>query len=56
MKWLGDVQSDLRELKLKRSKQTTNNREEWAPVELNAKVLRGLQSQRVSKQLKSFII
>jgi hypothetical protein len=32
MKWLGDVQSDLREPKLKRFKQKTNNTEEGAAV------------------------
>jgi hypothetical protein len=49
MKWLGDVQSDLRDLKLKRCRQATNNREEWAAVVYNAKVLRRLQSQGVNK-------
>lgn len=39
LRFLGDVEDDLRELKVKRWKKKTNNREEWTPVVKEVKVL-----------------
>jgi hypothetical protein len=41
LRWLEDVEKDLRELKFKRWRQMTVDREEWAPVIKEAKAVRG---------------
>ena len=42
LRWLEDVQKDLWEMKFKRRHQTAADREEWASVIEETKVLRGL--------------
>jgi hypothetical protein len=49
LRWLEDVENGLREVKVKRWRQTAVDREEWASVIREAKPLRGPQSQGVSK-------
>ncbi|KAJ9588133.1 hypothetical protein L9F63_018491 [Diploptera punctata] len=45
LRWLDKVEEDLRQLKMKRWRQKASNREEWAVVMKEAKVLRGPYSQ-----------
>ena len=41
MRWLEDVEKDLREMKVKRGRQKEVDMEEWASVINEVKVLRG---------------
>jgi len=51
LRWLEDVVKDLREMKLKRWRQKAVDRGEWASVILEAKALRGPQSQEVRSKV-----
>jgi hypothetical protein len=46
------VENDLRVMKIKRWRKKAKNREEWASVIKEAKVLRGALSQGASKQTR----
>jgi hypothetical protein len=48
LRWLDDVENDLRVMKVKRWRKKAQNREEWASVIKKAKVLKGWQSQEAS--------
>jgi hypothetical protein len=48
MRWVEDVENDLRELKVKRWRQNPNNREEWTLVVKESEVRRGPQNQGAS--------
>jgi hypothetical protein len=41
LRWIEDVENDLREMYLKRGGKEANNREEWTSVVREAKVLKG---------------
>jgi hypothetical protein len=49
LRWLKDVERDLRELKVKRWRQKAVGREEWTSVIKEAKALRGPYSHGESK-------
>jgi hypothetical protein len=49
VKWLEDVERDLREMKVKRWRQKAVDREEWAIVIEEAKALRGPYSRGVNE-------
>jgi hypothetical protein len=40
-RWLDDVKNDLRVMKVKRWRKKAHNREEWASIRKEAKVLKG---------------
>jgi hypothetical protein len=42
MRWLNDVESDLRKMKVKGRKEKMRNREQWRPVVEEAKAHPGL--------------
>jgi len=50
LRWLEDVEKDLREIKVKNWHQKPVDREEWASVIKGAKALRGSWIQGVSRQ------
>ena len=41
MRWLDDVEKDLREIKVKRRRQKEVDKEEWEPIIKVAKAVRG---------------
>jgi plasmid maintenance system killer protein len=41
LRWLDDVENDLRVMKIKRWRKKAQNREDWASVIKEAKVLKG---------------
>jgi hypothetical protein len=43
LRWLGDAENDLRELKVNKWRQKANNKEEWTSVIKETEVHRGLQ-------------
>jgi hypothetical protein len=49
LRWLEDVEKDLREMKVKRWQQKARNRAQWASVIKDAKAVTGTYSQGVSK-------
>ena len=49
MRWLEDVQKNLRQMKVKRLRQKVVDREEWASTIMEAKALTGQYSRGVSK-------
>ena len=49
LRWLEDVEKDLRELKFKRWRQMAVDREEWASAINETKALRGPYNRRVRK-------
>jgi hypothetical protein len=52
MRYLEDIQNDLRELKVNKWRQGANNNEEWVPVANDTKVLRRRSSQEVNKRVR----
>ena len=51
LRWLEDVQKDLREKKVKRWREKAFDREEWAFIIKEAKAMIGLWNQSVSKYI-----
>ena len=49
LRWLEDVEKDLQEMKVKKWRQKSIDREEWASVMKEAKAVRGPYSQGVTK-------
>jgi hypothetical protein len=47
VRWLEDVEKDLRDVNIKRLGQTAVNREEWVPLTMETKAVRGLWGQGV---------
>jgi hypothetical protein len=50
LRWQDDVENYLRVMKVKRWRKKAQNREEWASIIKEAKVLKGSYSQGASKQ------
>ena len=55
MRWLEDVENDLRQINVKRRRQQAVDREKKASVIKEAKAVRGPKSQEVSKTFYCFI-
>ena len=51
LRWMEDVEKNLLEMKFKRWRQKAVNKEEWASIIKEAKVLRESYSQGVCKQV-----
>jgi hypothetical protein len=56
LRWLEDVEEDLREMKVKIRRHKAADREEWAFVVKEAKAVRGPYSQAVSKYVSFRVI
>jgi hypothetical protein len=52
LRWLEDLGKDLREIKFKRWRQKTVDKEKWAYEIKEAKALRGPQTQAVNLRVK----
>jgi hypothetical protein len=53
LRWLDDVENDLRVVKVKRWRKKAQNREEWASVIKEAKVLKGRRAKEQASEVIS---